>query len=61
MGIDFRIFIQDKMEQQNITTYELAKRAGLRSRITLYNYLKGQSDITAGNLLKILRALENFT
>ena len=57
---DFRTYIKEQVKRQGITIYALAKAAGLRSRITLYNYLRG-ADMRTSNLTKVLEALKNIT
>lgn len=59
MSTDFRKHIKEKLKQQHITIYKLAKRAGLPSRISLYKYLNGDSEMTTRNLNKVLEALED--
>jgi predicted transcriptional regulator len=54
--IDFRKEIKKLMKKQKINTPELARRAGLNVQ-TLYNFLAGKSEMTAGNLSVILDIL----
>jgi predicted transcriptional regulator len=54
--IDFRKEIKKLMKKQKINTPELARRAGLNAQ-TLYNFLAGKSEMTAGNLSVILDIL----
>lgn len=59
--IDFRKYIKEQIQLKGITIYELAKQAGLRSRISLYTYLQGKTNITSKNLTKVIEALQGMT
>lgn len=54
--IDFRKEIKKRMEKQKINTPEMARRAELNVQ-TMYNYLAGKSEMTAGNVEKIIMIL----
>ena len=56
MQIDFRQQIHSLMMRKHIGTWATAKRAGITPS-TLYNYLSEKSQMTAGNLAKVIDAL----
>lgn len=55
--IDFRKEIKKRMKAKRINTPELARRAELNAQ-TLYNFLADKSEMTTGNIEKILNILE---
>ena len=55
--MDFRKVIITLMKRRHLTIYAAAKGAGLKTRSTLYNYMNGDSDLTASNLEKVLEFL----
>ncbi len=57
---DFRKQIKDMQRRKRIGTWALSRRAGLKTSSTLYRYLSGESDITAGNLEKVLDTLQSL-
>lgn len=57
---DFRSQIKDLQRRKRIGTHSLARRAGLKTPATLYTYLKGKSEMTAGNLEKVLDTLQGL-
>lgn len=58
--MDFRKQIKDMQQRKRIGTWALGRRAGLKTSATLYRYLNGESDITAGNLEKVLDTLQDM-
>jgi len=56
--IRFRREIRTRMKEKNINIPKLARLAELNSQ-TLYNYFGGKSELTSGNLEKVLFLL-NF-
>jgi predicted transcriptional regulator len=56
MNTDFRQHIRDLMARKDIGIWATAKRAGI-SPPALYNYLNEKSQMTAGNLTKVIDAL----
>ncbi len=57
---DFRKQIKDMQRRKRIGTWALARRAGLKTTATLYTYLKGKSEMTTGNLEKVLDTLQGL-
>ena len=56
-NIDFREKLKEMMiKKNNISIALLARQANL-SYLTLYNYLKNRSEMTAANLAKVFDAL----
>ncbi len=53
---DFRLQIKTLMERKKISTAKLSRLVDLNSA-TLYNYLKGVSELGASNLAKVLDML----
>lgn len=54
--LDLRVRIKRQMQKRKISTPELARRLELNPQ-TLYNYLAGKSELTAGNLGRLLAEL----
>lgn len=54
---NFRGLIITLQQKAGISTYQLAKMAGIKSPATLYRYLAGKSSITVTNLNKVLGCL----
>lgn len=54
---DFRPIIKRAILLSGLSIPEVAQLAGLR-HATVYNYLKGSSDICTRNLVKIMGALK---
>jgi len=52
MKIDFRKIIKKRMKKRHINIPQLARIININQQ-TLYNYLAGRSELTAGNLQKI--------
>jgi predicted transcriptional regulator len=53
---DYRQQIKNLQRQKGIGTWALSRRAGITPS-TLYNYLGGRSQMTAGNLARVMDAL----
>lgn len=59
MNTDFRQQIKDLQQRKHIGTHTLAKQAGI-TPATLYNYLSKRTQMTAGNLTKVLDILNSL-
>ncbi len=57
MKIDFREQIKKLLKKKKMSIPRLASEVELNSQ-TIYNYLSGRTEITAGNLEKILMLLQ---
>jgi len=57
---DFRQQVRVLLIRKGQNANSAAKRAGLRTSATLYNYLKGTSNMTTKNLEKVLDALRTL-
>lgn len=55
-NIDFREKLKEMMKKKNISISKLQREADL-SYGTVYNFLKGKSEITADNLAKLFNIL----
>jgi transcriptional regulator with XRE-family HTH domain len=53
---NYRQQVKELQRQKRIGTWALARRAGI-TPTTLYNYLSDKSQMTAGNLAKVIDAL----
>lgn len=51
-----RDIINQAMTDQGVTAYELAKRSGVDAS-TIGRYIRGERDVTAANVAKMLDAL----
>ena len=54
--MDFKKIIKKQMKKQKINIPALARKVEINSQ-TLYNYLGGKSEMTAGNLEKVFNIL----
>jgi predicted transcriptional regulator len=53
---DYRQQVRELQRRKGIGTWATAKRAGITPS-TLYNYLNGKSQMTTGNLTRVMDAL----
>ena len=56
-GTDFRRSVREKMKQKGMSAAKLSRMADLSSG-TVYKYLQGRTEISAGNLAKLFDALD---
>ena len=57
--VDFRVQIRTLLVRKKISIAKLSRIVDLNSG-TLYNYLRGLSEISAGNLAKLFNALNSI-
>ncbi len=57
--LNFRDIICELLAKKNISIAKLARKADL-NHCTVYNYLNGKSEMTAGNLENLLNTLESL-
>ncbi len=55
--VDFRSEIDRLLKKKRMSVPQLAREVDLNPQ-TIYNYLQGRSEITAGNLERILETLK---
>ena len=56
---NFKQQIKDQLKSKGLSVPCLARMVDLHAQ-TIYNYLKGRSDISAGSLERILAALKAY-
>lgn len=59
MPVNFRQIIYELLAKKNISIAKLARKADL-NHCTVYNYMNGQSEMTAANLENLLNTLESL-
>lgn len=57
--INFREMIEESMHKKGVSLTKLARRADLHHQ-TVFNYMKGYSEMTAANLENLLNTLEDL-
>lgn len=57
--MNFRTELQKLIVKKQISIAKLARRADIHQS-TIYNYLKGESEMTAGKLEKLFNLLEEM-
>jgi len=51
-------FLNDRIHYVDMSVAEVSQQAGLKSHNTLYNFLKGKSDMTLSNWFRVMAVLD---